>query len=661
MSFAHAGTCVVAADQAGSADFNAAPQATQSITVGQTSQTITFTSTAPSPAGIGTTYTVSASGGASTNPVTFSVGAGTTNGSCTVVGSTVSFAHAGTCVVAADQAGDTDHSAAGQKTQTITVSKNQQAITFTSTAASPAFVGTTYTVAALGGASGSPVTFSTASPACTVVGSTVTFVAAGACNIDANQAGATDFDPAPQVTEIIAVTKVTSTVTVDAAPTATVHGQQATATAHVTPALGAAAGTVQFSVDGTDVGAPVPVAGGTASKALPADLGAGNHSIGAAFAPTDTTTFATSNGTGTLPVGKASTVVAPTIKPGSLTAQVSTTPPGAGTPTGTVKFLVDGSQVGTAPLNGTGLATLSYTLPAGHPSTVAAAYDGDANFLASSGSTGRTDPKITASVTGKPKATKAHWYRGKVTVAFACAASGSPLATACPAPVELKRNGADQEVTGTVQSADGGIGTASVGGINIDHTKPKVKIVGVKTGGHYPSAPKARCQGVDKLSGIKTCRLKKRELPGHKVRYTAIAIDKAGNQSRRSVTISLAVTQAHVGILGLAGPRRCLRRAAGRLLHAGRDRRAATAVRRRGGGAPAAVGAGRLLPAGRHRQRPAAFGAGCDDHGGHGPLDPLEPRGAPGWPPVRGQGPRALTPALGSTRARDQRVRTGRR
>ena len=164
VSFAHAGTCVVAANQAGNGTFDPAPQVTQTITVAKTAQAITFTSTPPNPGAIGGTYTVTANGGGSGNPVTFSLGAGTTNGACTVAGSTVSFAHAGTCVVAADQAGNADFDDAPQKTQTITVAKNAQTITFTSTPPSPASSGTTYTVAALGGGSGSPVTFSTAQP-----------------------------------------------------------------------------------------------------------------------------------------------------------------------------------------------------------------------------------------------------------------------------------------------------------------------------------------------------------------------------------------------------------------------------------------------------------------------------------------------------------------
>ncbi|WP_036564975.1 Ig-like domain-containing protein, partial [Nocardioides halotolerans] len=550
VTFAHAGTCVVAADQAGDADFAAAAQKTQSITVAKTAQTITITSTPPSPAAIGGTYPVTTTGGASGNPVVLSIDPATTNSACTLSGTTVTFAHAGTCVVAADQAGNADFDPAPQKTQTIAVAKTAQAITFTTAPPSPAFVGTTYVVGATGGGSGNPVTFSTSSPSCSLAGTTVTFLAAGPCDIDADQAGGPDFDAAPTATQIVAVTKVTSTVAVDIAPGATVHGQPATATATVTPALGSASGSVQFSVDGTDLGAPVAVSGGTAATALPADLGAGSHTIGAAFAPTDSTTFATATGSDTLAVGKAATAVLPSVSPHSIKATVTATPPGAGTPTGTVRFLVDGNPVGTGTLDAAGSATLAFTVPAGKTASVAAAYDGDADFLPSSASTARKDPTISASVSGKPKKTKAGWYRGTVTVSFSCAPNGAPLTSPCPSPVVLKRGGAGQSVSQTVTAADGGIGTASVGGINIDHRKPKVQIIGVKASGRYPSAPKARCKGTDKLSGIASCRIRQHKLSGNRVRYTAVATDKAGNRARRSVTVALAVS--HVSILGLA-------------------------------------------------------------------------------------------------------------
>ncbi|MBC9226798.1 hypothetical protein GL325_10710, partial [Aeromicrobium sp. 636] len=83
------------------------------------SQDITFTSTPPTDAYPGDTYTVTATGGSSGNPVTFS---STTPDACTVSGSTVTFTGVGTCTVKAAQAGDSLH-AAGSATQSITVTK----------------------------------------------------------------------------------------------------------------------------------------------------------------------------------------------------------------------------------------------------------------------------------------------------------------------------------------------------------------------------------------------------------------------------------------------------------------------------------------------------------------------------------------------------------
>ena len=150
---------------------------------------------------------MTATGGPSGNPVTFSVGAGTTNSSCSVAGSAVTFNAAGTCVVAANQAGNATYDPAPEKTQTITVAKTGQTINFTSTPPSPGSIGATYDVTATGGGSGNPVTFSlgagTTNSACTVAGSTVTFAHAGTCVVAADQAGGADFNAAPQQTQSI--------------------------------------------------------------------------------------------------------------------------------------------------------------------------------------------------------------------------------------------------------------------------------------------------------------------------------------------------------------------------------------------------------------------------------------------------------------------------
>jgi hypothetical protein len=84
-------------------------------------QAITFTSTAPSAAVVGgPTYAVTATGGASGNPVTFTIDAAA-SAVCSITGAIVSLLAAGTCTIAADQAGDANWNAAPQATQSFAV------------------------------------------------------------------------------------------------------------------------------------------------------------------------------------------------------------------------------------------------------------------------------------------------------------------------------------------------------------------------------------------------------------------------------------------------------------------------------------------------------------------------------------------------------------
>ena len=112
------GTCTVAADQAGSADYAPAAQVTQSLTVVVSrSQTITFGAAPAVTAGSTATVTATASSGL---PVVFAV---TTPGTCTINGTTgmlVGLA-AGSCIVTADQAGNADFDPAPQVSQTLTI------------------------------------------------------------------------------------------------------------------------------------------------------------------------------------------------------------------------------------------------------------------------------------------------------------------------------------------------------------------------------------------------------------------------------------------------------------------------------------------------------------------------------------------------------------
>ena len=104
-----------------------------------------------------------------------------------------------------------------------------QTITFAALA-NKAYGDAPVTVAATGGGSGNPVTFTVTSPAgvCTsggVNGSTVTIVGAGTCTVQANQAGNATYAPAAPVSQSFTVAKAPLTVTADAKSKAAGSGE----------------------------------------------------------------------------------------------------------------------------------------------------------------------------------------------------------------------------------------------------------------------------------------------------------------------------------------------------------------------------------------------------------------------------------------------------
>jgi 6-phosphogluconolactonase (cycloisomerase 2 family)/alpha-tubulin suppressor-like RCC1 family protein/fibronectin type 3 domain-containing protein len=184
------GTCTIAANQAGDASYNPAPQATRDITINKTSQSISFSSLPTLTAG--GTGTVSATSGSGLAVVFSSL----TPDVCTVSGNTVSALIVGTCTIAADQPGNTIYSAASQNTRSITVSKASQTISFGP--APVVIMGGSGTISANVN-SGLPVSLASSSPGiCSVSGITVTGITVGSCTITANQAGNSTYAAATQ-------------------------------------------------------------------------------------------------------------------------------------------------------------------------------------------------------------------------------------------------------------------------------------------------------------------------------------------------------------------------------------------------------------------------------------------------------------------------------
>ena len=116
------GSCTVAADQDGNTDY--LPGHQEQVFAVNATQTISFTSTPPNPPIVGGAYTVTASGGASGNPVTFG---SLTPGTCGVSGAMVSFTARGTCTIAANQSGNVMYLPATQVTQTFVIDTRPEA------------------------------------------------------------------------------------------------------------------------------------------------------------------------------------------------------------------------------------------------------------------------------------------------------------------------------------------------------------------------------------------------------------------------------------------------------------------------------------------------------------------------------------------------------
>ncbi len=209
-----AGTAHITASQTGNTNYSSATEVVQTLTVNKQDQTITFGTLADKTYG-DSDFTLSA---------TASSGLGITYTSdntavATISGNAVTIVGAGTANILANQAGNTNYSAAPQVSQSLTVNKQTQTITF-GTLTDKAFGDAPFTVSATGGTSGNPVTFTSSDDliaTCTGTnGSTITVIGAGSCTIYANQAGNVNYSAAGQVGQLLNVGKSAQSITFDA-------------------------------------------------------------------------------------------------------------------------------------------------------------------------------------------------------------------------------------------------------------------------------------------------------------------------------------------------------------------------------------------------------------------------------------------------------------
>ena len=197
------GICTVKYDQAGNANYNAAPQVTETVNAQKASQSISFGSLAAKTFGAAD-FMVSAST-PSGLVVSF---AG--SGNCTMSGATVHITGAGSCTVTASQAGNANYEAAPAVAQTFAIAKAAQSITF-GTFTSKTWGDPDFTVTATS-TSGLAVAFAAAGP-CTVSGAVVHLTGAGSCLVTASQSGDANYEAALPHAQLIAVAKANQAIT----------------------------------------------------------------------------------------------------------------------------------------------------------------------------------------------------------------------------------------------------------------------------------------------------------------------------------------------------------------------------------------------------------------------------------------------------------------
>ena len=215
-----AGTCNVTASQAGDDDYAPATSSALTYTVSRAAQSSLSIDSVASVV-LGDSLILIGNGGSSTSELTW----GSSSGPCTVSGTGVTGSltptGVGDCVVTLDRAGNTNYLAATQATQTVTIGKQDQTVTFTNSVPSTPDAGTSYTAefsSSLGSSYIPSVSVTTGDG--TVCSATdnadgtalVSFLSAGTCTLTASESGDSSTNSAT-ATQSIEVGSINQTIT----------------------------------------------------------------------------------------------------------------------------------------------------------------------------------------------------------------------------------------------------------------------------------------------------------------------------------------------------------------------------------------------------------------------------------------------------------------
>ena len=431
-----AGTHSIGGAYSGDGSFNASTATPVSFTITQVAPTITLVPSSTS-ASLGTTVTLTANLLGATTPAnppsgTVTFFSGTTQlGSATLTAlsesrpnqseSTATLSTdqlpAGSDSVTAKYSGDTNYGAVTSAISTIMVTGTATTTTTAIVAApsSPQTAGTsvTFTATVTPGTTGGPTMTGTVQfavngtnlgAAVTISGGVAHSIATttmpiGANAITAVYSGDSNYSTSTGNLTDTVTTITTSTGLTAAPPSPVTVGTSVVFTATVTPGTTGGptmTGTVQFKVNGTNLGTPVTISGGVAQSAATTTLPVGANAVTAVYSG-DSNYGTSTSSTLTYTVNTITTTTAVTAAPPSpvtvstsvvFTATVTPGTTGGPTMTGTVQFKVNGTNLGAAVTISGGVAhsIATTTLPVG-ANAITAVYSGDSNYGTSTSST----------------------------------------------------------------------------------------------------------------------------------------------------------------------------------------------------------------------------------------------------------------------------------
>jgi autotransporter-associated beta strand protein len=406
----------ITAVYSGDIDFNASTSADLNQTVNQDATTSALVSSAnPSVFGQSVTFTDTvtptvAGGSEPTGSITFldgtsTLGTGTLNSSGVAAFTTTSLP-VGSGSITAVYAGDTDFggSTSPALTQVVNPASTTAALADSANpiafGESVTFTATITTNAPGVGTPAGTVTFldgTTTLGVGTLNGSGVTTfttsaLAIGAHSITAVYNGSTDFALSTSSVILESVVQANTTSALVASVNPTVFGQSVTFTDTVTaaaPGAGTPTGTVTFLDGSTTLGVASLNGSGVATFAV-STLALGGHSITAVYGGSTEFNASTSSAVAhTVNQSATTTGLTSSANPAALsqsitfTATVTAGAPGAGTPTGSVIFKDGSTTLGSATLNGSGVATFTTSSLAQGNHSITASYNGNADFTGS--------------------------------------------------------------------------------------------------------------------------------------------------------------------------------------------------------------------------------------------------------------------------------------